>query len=44
MPDPSIDDVSKSEWGALTEAEQDAIIEHVDQLSNTGWTQTSNAD
>ena len=40
-PDPSIDEVSKSDWDALTEAEQDDIIEQVEQLSNTGWTQTS---
>lgn len=41
MPDPSIDEVSKSEWDDLTEAEQDAIITGVEELSNTGWTQTS---
>ena len=41
MPDPSIDDVSKSEWDALTEAEQDAIITEVEGLSSTGWSQLS---
>ena len=41
MPDPSIDDVSKSEWDALTEQEQDAIIDDVDDLSKTGWSNTS---
>jgi len=41
MPDPSIDEISKSEWDDLTEEEQDAIIEQVDNLSSTGWTQLS---
>ena len=41
MPDPSIDDVSKSEWDALTEQEQDDIIDDVDDLSKTGWSNTS---
>ena len=40
-PDPSIDDVSKSDWDALTEAEQDDIIDAVEDLSSTGWTQLS---
>ena len=40
-PDPSIDEVSKSEWDALTTQEQDDIIAEVEALSNTGWTQTS---
>ena len=40
-PDPSIDEVSKSEWDALTTQEQDAIIAEVEDLSSTGWTQTS---
>ena len=40
-PDPSIDEVSKSDWDALTEAEQDAIIEQVEDLSSTGWSQLS---
>ena len=41
MPDPSIDDVSKSEWDELTEQEQDDIIDDVDDLSKTGWSNTS---
>ena len=41
MPDPSIDDVSKSEWDNLTEQEQDDIIDDVDDLSKTGWSNTS---
>ena len=40
-PDPSIDEVSKSDWDALTTQEQDDIIAEVEALSNTGWTQTS---
>ena len=41
MPDPSIDDVSKSEWDALSEQEQDDIIDAVEDLSKTGWSNTS---
>ena len=41
MPDPSIDDVSKSEWDELTEQEQDDIIDAVEDLSKTGWGNTS---
>ena len=41
MPDPSIDDVSKSEWDALSEQEQDDIIDDVEDLSKTGWGNTS---
>ena len=41
MPDPSIDEVSKSEWDNLTEQEQDDIIDDVDDLSKTGWSNTS---
>ena len=41
MPDPSIDEVSKSEWDNLTEQEQDAIIAEVELLSKTGWQNTS---
>lgn len=40
-PDPSIDEVSKSDWDALTTQEQDDIIATVEDLSSTGWTQTS---
>jgi hypothetical protein len=41
MPDPSIDEVNKSQWDALTTQEQDDIIAEVEELSSTGWTQTS---
>lgn len=41
MPDPSIDELTKSDWDNATTAEQDAIIQQVENLSNTGWTQTS---
>lgn len=41
MPDPSIDEVDKDEWDALTTAEQDDIIEQVDQGSSTAWAQLS---
>ena len=41
MPDPSIDDVSKSEWDALSEQAQDDIIDDVEDLSKTGWSNTS---
>lgn len=40
-PDPSIDEVSKSDWDALSTAEQDDIIAEVEALSSTGWSQTS---
>lgn len=39
MPDPSIDEVSKSDWDSLTTAEQEAIREQVEDGSSTGWTQ-----
>jgi len=39
MPDPSVDEVSKSDWDALTSQEQKDIIEQMDNLSSTGWTQ-----
>lgn len=41
MPDPSIDEVDKDEWDALTTQEQDDIIEQVDQGSSTAWSQLS---
>ena len=41
MPDPSIDELSKSDWDAATTQEQDDIIEQVEYLSSTGWTQLS---
>jgi hypothetical protein len=41
MPDPSIDEVDKDEWDALTSAEQTAIREQVEQQSSTGWAQLS---
>ena len=41
MPDPSIDELSKSDWDAATTQEQDDIIEQVERLSSTGWTQLS---
>ena len=41
MPDPSIDELSKSDWDAATTQEQDDIIEQVENLSSTGWTQLS---
>ncbi len=43
MPDPSIDEVSKSEWDSLSSAEQEAIREQVEQLSSTGFTQLSDS-
>jgi len=43
MPDPSIDEVSKSEWDGLTTQEQTDIREQVEQLSSTGWTQLSDS-
>ncbi len=39
MPDPSIDELSKSDWDAATDAEKDAIREQVDSGSSTAWTQ-----
>jgi hypothetical protein len=41
MPDPSIDELSKSDWDAATTQAQDDIIEQVERLSSTGWTQLS---
>jgi hypothetical protein len=41
MPDPSIDELSKSDWDDATTSEQDAIIEQVEYLSSTGWAQLS---
>lgn len=41
MPDPSIDELSKSDWDSATTAEQDAIIEQMELLSSTGWQQLS---
>lgn len=43
MPDPSIDELSKSDWDTATTAEQDAIREQVEKLSSTGWTQLSDS-
>lgn len=40
-PDPSIDELSKSDWDSATTTEQDDIREQVEQLSSTGWTQLS---
>jgi len=42
MPDPSIDEVSKSDWdNQLTSAEKTAIREQCETASSTGWTQLS---
>jgi len=41
MPSPSIDEVSKSDWDGLTDAERQAIREQVEKVSSTGWTQLS---
>jgi len=42
MPDPSIDEVSKSDWDDdLTSQERQDIREQVEQLSSTGFTQLS---
>jgi len=41
MPDPSIDELSKSDWDAATTQAQDDIIDQVERLSSTGWTQLS---
>lgn len=44
MPDPSIDEVSKSDWDTtLTTTEKDDIREQVEKLSSTGWTQLSDS-
>jgi hypothetical protein len=44
MPDPSIDEVSKSDWdNSLTSTEKTDIREQVEQLSSTGWTQLSDS-
>lgn len=41
MPDPSIDEVSKSDWDGLTTQEQTDIREQVERGSSTSWTQLS---
>lgn len=43
MPDPSIDEVSKSDWDTLTDQEQQDIREQVDSGSSTGWTNLSDS-
>lgn len=44
MPDPSIAEVSKSDWdNNLTSAEKTAIREQVDSGSSTGWTNLANS-
>ncbi|UBF23331.1 hypothetical protein M1M40_gp53 [Halorubrum tailed virus 29] len=43
MPDPSIDELSKSDWDDATAAEQTAIREQCERGSSTGWTQLSDA-
>lgn len=43
MPDPSIDEVSKSDWDTLTTAEKTDIREQVDSGSSTGWTNLSDS-
>jgi len=43
MPDPSIDELSKSDWDAATSAEKTAIREQCERGSATGWTQLSDA-
>lgn len=42
-PDPSIDEVSKSDWDGLTDQEQADIREQVEQQSSTGWAQLSDS-
>jgi len=42
-PDPSIDELSKSDWDSATTQEQTDIREQVEQLSSTGWTQLSDS-
>jgi len=41
MPNPSIDEVSKSDWDSLTTQEQTDIREQVEKQSSTGWKQLS---
>ena len=41
MPDPSIDELSKSDWDNATAQEQDGIIAQMETLSSTGWSQLS---
>jgi len=41
MPDPSIDELSKSDWDSATTQEQDDIIDQMEDLSSTGWAQLS---
>lgn len=44
MPDPSIDDVSKSDWDTtLTTQEKTDIREQVENVSSTGWSQLSDS-
>jgi len=38
---PRIENVGADDWDALSTADQDEIIQRVENLSNTGWTQTS---
>jgi hypothetical protein len=41
-PDPSVDEITKDDWDTtLTTQEQDDIIAQVENLSSTGWSQTS---
>jgi len=41
-PDPSIDEITVDDWdNDLTTTEQDDIIEQVEYLSSTGWSQLS---
>jgi hypothetical protein len=40
-PDPNSADVDKDGWDNLTTTEQDDIIDAVEDLSSTGWTQLS---
>ena len=40
-PDPNAGEVDKDEWDNLTTQEQDDIIAAVEDLSSTGWSQTS---
>jgi len=41
MPDPSIDELSKSDWDSASTTEKDAIRQQVNNGSSTGWTQLS---
>jgi hypothetical protein len=44
MPDPSIDEVSKSDWdNTLSSAEKTAIREQCENASSTAWTQLADA-